>query len=125
MISKQAPVTTPQEETADFRKPEQITDIDYLPSRKDFQAAAAKEKPQTFLSSCFAVINQKNAGTLSIRESAFAISSGIDSNGLNASTNAVIEEATSLRRHPANYKADHQIGWSRLVKKISDLRKRI
>ena len=50
MISKQAPVTTPQEETADFRKPEQITDRDYLQSRKVFQAAAAKEKQNGIMS---------------------------------------------------------------------------
>src|SRR5687768_15001985 len=103
MNHKPAPVITPEEETADFRKPQQITAIDYKKSYKDFTGAKAAHKPQLFLNYCLAVINQKNSGSLTIRESAFAMSSGIDETSLGEQMNGVINEATSLRRHPQNY----------------------
>lgn len=114
----------PNEETADFRKPAQITTIDYVKSRKDFNKADAAHKPQLFLNYCFAVINQKNEGALTIREAAYAISD-CEAPDLSDALKRVIAEATSLRRHPSNYKEDHQVGWTNFVKHISELRKRI
>ena len=114
------------EETADFRKPAQITNKDYVQSKKNFDTASNDKKPQMFLNFCFAVIYQKNEGSLSIREAAYAISNCEDSGGgLSSPAQAVIKEALSLRRHPSNYKEDHQLGWNNLVKHIADLRKKI
>lgn len=114
------------EETADFRKPAQITNKDYVQSKKNFVNASKEKKSQMFLNFCFAVISQKNEGSLSIREAAYAISNCEDSDGgLTAPAQAIVKEALSLRRHPSNYKEDHQLGWNNLVKHISELRKKI
>lgn len=123
MIRKPLPPVTPGEDTADFRKPSQITAVAYLRSRDDFLAAETAIKPRLFLKYCAAVIQQKNKGSLTIRESAFAMSSGIDEAGLGHTT-AVVTEATSLRRHPQNYRAEHSIGWTKLVERINKLHAR-
>ena len=124
MIRKPPPVTTPEEETADFRKPDQVTTQAYVNSYKDFLRATSALKPQLFLNYCLAVINQKNSGALSIRESAFAMSSGIDQTGLDVGATSIVTEAQSLRRHPQNYRAEHTVGWVKLVERITKLRKR-
>src|SRR5579864_4225836 len=100
------------EEIADFRKSAQIKDKDYLSSQRAFLSANNQQKSQTFLNYCFAVIHQQNKGHLSIRESAYAISTyGEKAAGLSNSVKLIVSEALSLRRHPSNYKEDHQLGW--------------
>ena len=117
-------VTQYNEETANFCKSEFITSNDYVKTRKNFITSSVAERTQSFLNFCFAIINQKNQGALSIREASYVIvdctNQGLK---LNSTVESIITEAKPLRRHPANYKEDHQNGWDELVKQISKLRK--
>ena len=109
------------EETADFQKLLHIEDEQYIESRKLLARSSKAQQPQHFIAFCQAVIEQKNQGALTIRESAYAISDWEEVAPSNRRVATVIEHAIALRRHPANYKRDHQVGWARLVKRIENL----
>lgn len=123
-MMKYQKVIIKDERLADFKKADQITTKDYVQAHDEFKDATPAERPQAFLNYCFAIINQKNSGILSVREAAKAISSCGKNVGKEGDVKDVIKQAISLRRHPTFYKADHESGWDSLVKQIALLRKR-
>jgi hypothetical protein len=114
------------EEVADFRKLDFMADKDYLKKRQAFMSASATESTKAFLNYCNAIIKQHSSGMLSIREASYAIAyCSTYKPELNLTINTVVKEAICLKRHPSNYKEDHQQGWKMLVKQISGLNNNI
>jgi hypothetical protein len=108
------------EEVADFRKLDFIDDKDYLTKRKALKSPTQDDSNKVFYNYCNAVIKQQKNNHLSIREASYAIANSTKHlSNLDNKIKLIIQEAICLKRHPSNYKLDHQAGWKDLVSKIS------